>query len=38
VVFARRRLEDTSFAQNLDRYWIDWVSILTFSFSLLLVF
>jgi hypothetical protein len=37
VVFARRRLKDTSFAQNLDRYWIDWVNILIFFFSLLLV-
>jgi hypothetical protein len=26
VVFARRKLEDTTFAQNLDRFWIDWVS------------
>ncbi|KAK4154525.1 hypothetical protein C8A00DRAFT_32651 [Chaetomidium leptoderma] len=24
VVFARRKLEDTLFAQNLDRYWVDW--------------
>ncbi|KAK4032511.1 hypothetical protein C8A01DRAFT_20420 [Parachaetomium inaequale] len=24
VVFARRRLDNTPFARNLDRYWIDW--------------
>jgi hypothetical protein len=29
VVFARRKLQDTPFAKNLDRFWMDWVSSLT---------
>lgn len=26
VVFARRKLKDSELVQNLDRFWVDWVS------------
>ncbi len=26
IVFARRKLEDSALVQNLDRFWLDWVS------------
>lgn len=32
VVFARRRLQDTPFANELDRFWMDWVGSLTSCF------